>query len=254
MCLLIIAIDQHPELPLIVAGNRDEFHSRPTQDAHWWPDQPDTLGGRDLQAGGTWLAVNKRGRFAAVTNFRDAQREHRPLQSRGHLVTGFLGGSDSPVDHTRMIDGDQFGGFNLLLAEPGSAAYLSNRGAPTRGLEAGVYGLSNATLDDPWTKVTRSKTKLVELLSADDVNETTLLRLLDDRDKGSPDEVESNGLSFSMAHALTAPFVLNAEYGTRCSTVVTLSSSGQVRFVERRFAPDGSPIGDSSYSFRLGED
>ena len=253
MCLLIIAIDQHPDLPLIVAGNRDEFHARPSREAHWWPDRPDTLGGRDLQAGGTWLAVTRRGRFAAVTNFRDAQREPRLLQSRGHLITGFLDGSDSPIDHTRMIDGDQYGGFNLLLAETGSAAYLSNRGAATRPLQPGLYGLSNATLDDPWTKVTRSKAKLEELLAADNVNETTLLRLLDDREKGSPDEVRSNGLSFSMAHALTAPFVLNTEYGTRCSTVLTMSKLGRVRFVERRFGSDGRATGDSSFAFELSE-
>ena len=72
MCLLVIAIRQHEKLPLIVAGNRDEFHARPTQRAHWWPDHTDVLGGRDLQAGGTWLAMLRNGRFAMVTNYRDA--------------------------------------------------------------------------------------------------------------------------------------------------------------------------------------
>ncbi len=43
MCLLVVAIDSHPRLPLIVAGNRDEFHARPTQEAHWWPDYPDII-------------------------------------------------------------------------------------------------------------------------------------------------------------------------------------------------------------------
>ncbi len=249
MCLLVIAVNQHPELPLIVAGNRDEFHARPTQDAHWWPDQPELLGGRDLQAGGTWLAINRRGRFAAVTNYRDAQREQQRLQSRGQLVTDFLGGGDAPISHVAAIDGERYGGFNLVVAERESAAYLSNRGAPARALQAGLYGLSNATLDDPWTKVTRSKAKLAALIAQDDVNETTLLRLLDDRDKASVSEVEANGLSFSMAHALTAPFVLNPSYGTRCSTVLTISRDGHARFTERRFDPAGVPTGDSTFAF-----
>ena len=251
MCLLVIAVNQYPELPLIVAGNRDEFHARPTQDAHWWPDQPDLLGGRDLQAGGTWLAINRRGRFAAVTNYRDAQREQQPLLSRGHLITGFLGGGDEPLQHVDAIDGERYAGFNLVVAERESAAYLSNRGAPTRRLETGLYGLSNATLDDPWTKVTRSKAKLAQLIEQDNVNETTLLRLLDDRDKASTDEVEANGLSFSMAHALTAPFVLNPKYGTRCSTVLTISRGGHARFTERRVDPAGIPSGDSTFAFDL---
>ena len=206
MCLLIIAVDQHPDYRLIVAGNRDEFHSRPTQDAHWWPDQPDTLGGRDLRAGGTWLAINRRGRFAAVTNFRDARRGRSAPRSRGHLVTDFLDGGETPIAHAQMIDPEQYAGFNLLLADARSGAYMSNRGAPTRALLPGLYGLSNATLDEPWTKVTRCKQNLADLLATDSVNETTLLRLLGDRNRVSSEEVHTNGLSFSMAHALTAPF------------------------------------------------
>lgn len=251
MCLLVIAVNQHPDLPLIVAGNRDEFHARPTQDAHWWPDHTDVLGGRDLQAGGTWLAINRRGRFAAVTNYRDAQREHQPMLSRGHLITEYLFGEVEPLQHVRSIDSERYAGFNLVVAERDAAAYLSNRGAPTRELNAGLYGLSNATLDDPWTKVTRSKTKLAELIAQDNVNETTLLRLMDDRDKAAANEVEANGLSFSMAHALTAPFVLNPDYGTRCSTVLTISRDGQARFTERRFDPAGVQTGDSSFAFDL---
>ena len=50
---------------------------------------------------------------------------------------------------------------------------------------------------------------------------------------------------------MTAPFVLNNEYGTRCSTVLTLSRDGRVSFVERRFGPDGGATGDSNFAFEL---
>ena len=252
MCLLVFALRKHPRLPLIVAGNRDEFHARPTKAAHWWPDKRDIVGGRDLQAGGTWLAVHRDGRFAAVTNYRDAHRERAGLRSRGHLITGFLDADAGAGEYLRSIDGDAYAGFNLLVADRESAGYLSNRGAGLRELEAGIYGLSNATLDDPWTKVTRTKSKLAELIDADKVNETSLMRMLGDRERASTDEVQTNGLSFSMAHALTAPFIVHPEYGTRCSTVLTMDEQGRVRFLERSFDPDGTPNGDANYAFESG--
>ncbi|MDH5245836.1 MAG: NRDE family protein [Betaproteobacteria bacterium] len=254
MCLLVFAVRAHPRLPLIVAGNRDEFHARPTQAAHWWPDKPDIVGGRDLQAGGTWLAVTRNGRFAAVTNHRDAHRESAGLRSRGHLITGFLDSTGAAADYVESVDGSAYAGFNLLVSDGRSAAYLSNRGGGLRELQPGIYGLSNATLDEPWTKVTRTRSGLAELIERDNVNESSLMRLLGDREKASADEVETNGLSFAMAHALTAPFIVHPEYGTRCSTVMTIDDAGKVRFLERRFQPDGRQSGESKYTFESGQD
>ena len=249
MCLLVIAIRQHESLPLIVAGNRDEFHARPTQVAHWWPDNTQVLGGRDLQAGGTWLAMHRNGRFATVTNYRDAKMERAGLKSRGQLVTDFLASDKAPGDYLQSIESDAYAGFNLLVIDRGAAAYLSNRGAAMRELPPGIYGLSNATLDEPWTKVTRTKSMLQALIEDDAVNETHLLRMLDDREKAASEEVQTNGLSFSMAHALTAPFIVLPEYGTRCSTVLTVSDKGNARFAERRFDALGRTTGESNFAF-----
>jgi uncharacterized protein with NRDE domain len=254
MCLLVFALRQYDALPFIVAGNRDEFHSRPTRAAHWWPDNRDILGGRDLQAGGTWLGVHRSGRFAAVTNHRDAHREKAGFRSRGHLITGFLDANTAAVDYLESIDQDAYAGFNLLVADGRSAGYLSNRGAGMRELPPGVYGVSNAALDEPWTKVTRTKSRLAALIAEDNVDETSLMRMLGDREKASAAEVHTNGLSFSMAHALSAPFIVHPEYGTRCSTVVTIDGAGKVRFLERRFDPDGRQSGESAYTFRSGQD
>ena len=252
MCLLVLALHHHPRLPLIVAGNRDEFHARPAQAAHWWRDHPEIVGGRDLQAGGTWLALHRNGRFAAVTNFRDAHRERAGLRSRGHLITGFLGAEASVIEYLESIDADAYAGFNLLVADRRTAGYLSNRGGGMRELPPGIYGLSNATLDDPWTKVTRTKSKLAQLIDEDRVDPASLMRLLGDRQTASTDEVETNGLSSSMAHALTAPFIVHPEYGTRCSTALTIDDTGGVQFVERSFGPDGRPNGETEFAFDLG--
>lgn len=54
MCILFIAINQHPEYPVIICANRDEFHQRPTQNMHFW-SEPKILAGKDMQAGGLGL-------------------------------------------------------------------------------------------------------------------------------------------------------------------------------------------------------
>lgn len=249
MCLILVAFRTVDDFPLLIAGNRDEFHARPAQKADWWPDDGDLLGGRDLQAGGTWLAGHRSGKFAAVTNYRDAEASKRGKRSRGHLVSEYLQGELTPNSYLRTINGDEFAGFNLLVSDGQTLAYLSNRSETSGELPPGLYGLSNATLDTPWEKVERSKRALQDLIDTDSVNETSLLRLLGDRTKGPVDEVKSDRIPFATAHAITAPFIVLPEYGTRCSTVVLADNNGKWSLLERRFAADGSKTGESRYSF-----
>ena len=250
MCLVIIAWQQHSDYPLIVAGNRDEFHTRPTREVHWWPDRPDIIGGRDLQAAGTWLAMHRSGRFATVTNFRDAVPPLPKMRSRGHLVTDFLEGVDDPATFLDRIDGAAYAGFNLLLSDGKSLAWRSNHGDGTHILEPGIYGLSNALLDSPWHKVERSKAAMRQLLEENKINETELLRLLDDRAKAPSSEIDSDWLPFEKAHAISAPFIVLPDYGTRSSSTVLRSADGVWRFHERRFRADGKTSGESSFTFQ----
>ncbi|HZE74075.1 MAG TPA: NRDE family protein, partial [Gemmatimonadales bacterium] len=99
MCLILLALDVHSQYELIVAANRDEFYDRPSAVAGFWADAPWILGGRDLKAGGTWLGVDRRGRFAAVTNYRQGEREPAAPRSRGHLVSDYLINGIEPRDH-----------------------------------------------------------------------------------------------------------------------------------------------------------
>jgi uncharacterized protein with NRDE domain len=253
MCLVVLAWQTHANYPLIVAGNRDEFHGRPTENAHWWPDNPDLVGGRDLQAGGTWLALHRNGRFATITNFRDAEPPTAKDRSRGHLVTEFLIGDDSPLDYLNKIDGSRYAGFNLLVSDGTTLGWQSNRGGGVRVLEPGIYGLSNALLDSPWHKVVRSKTALELLVQADKVNESELLRLLGDREKAVVDEIDAGHLPFATAHAISAPFIVFPDYGTRSSSTVLCDSAGHWRIHERRFDASGKRRGDSTFAFTAGD-
>jgi len=249
MCLVVLGWQQHPDFPLVVAGNRDEFHQRPTQEAHWWPDEPDIVGGRDLQAAGTWLALHRSGRFATVTNYRDAELSSAKFRSRGHLVTDFLLGKDDPLDYLNAIDGLAYAGFNLLVSDGRTLAWLSNRSDGAKLLVPGIYGLSNALLDSPWHKVVRSKAALERLIATDKINETELLRLLGDRKKAPVDEIESGRLSFETAHSISAPFIVLPDYGTRCSSIAFCDVSGKWRFRERRFNAKGETMGETAFSF-----
>jgi uncharacterized protein with NRDE domain len=249
MCLVIVGWQQHPEFPLIIAGNRDEFHGRPTEAAHWWPDQPDILGGRDLQAGGTWLALHRNGRFATVTNYRDKEPTSAKNRSRGHLVTEFLQGSETSDSYLRSVDGAKYAGFNLLVFDGGSLGWSSNRGDDIKLLPPGVYGLSNALLDSPWHKVLRAKSALEAAIADDNVNASALFRLLGDREKAPVSQVDSARLPFETAHAISAPFIVLPDYGTRSSNVALYDAGGNWQVRERRFDASGARTGESAFRF-----
>ncbi len=104
-------------LPLVIAANRDEFHARPAKTAHWWPDG--TLAGVDLEAGGTWFGVTRRGRWALVTNFREGIPRDPNAPSRGGLVTRALADHAAPLVAAAAIaaDGVRYHGYNLLVGE-----------------------------------------------------------------------------------------------------------------------------------------
>lgn len=251
MCLLLIAYRVHPAYPLIVAGNRDEFHARPTRDAHWWDDEPDVLGGRDLEAGGSWLAINRRGRFAAVTNYRDRQRPAGAKTSRGALIRDFLVSDAEPAASLAGVDADAYAGFNLLAADNQRLAYLSNRGGGCRALSPGIYGVANATLDTPWPKVSRTRAAFEPLLSRETVSAPDLLSVLADRRLADPGELAAVDLPLNDTHALSSPFVVAGEFGTRSSTVLLVRDDGSVQFTEERFDSGGERTGRSEFRFEI---
>lgn len=249
MCLVVFAWKIHPDYKLILAANRDEFHGRPSQEAHWWPDAPEMLAGRDLQAGGTWLAVNKSGRFATVTNYREQQRARGGLQSRGEIAINFVAGSDDALTYVSSLAPARYAGVSVLVADRDTICYTSNRGDDAVSLAPGVYGLSNASLETPESKLLRTKEALSTLVDSNNVNTTELLRLLADKTPAPNAEVESGEMPFILARALTAPFIVAESYGTRCSTTLLYANDGRIEFCERRFNAGGGASGDSTFIF-----
>jgi uncharacterized protein with NRDE domain len=247
MCLLVLAWQVHPHHRLIVAANRDEFHARPTAPLAAWPPPDEGIyAGRDLRAGGTWMAVARQGCFGAVTNFREPQRPRADAPSRGGLIPGFLHSASSPAVYLEALkeEAARYAGFNLLLADEGSLWYATNRTRPfARELPPGMYGVSNGLLDAPWPKLRRVKEGFSRWLAAGSEDVEALFRLLSDRTRAeSPADLPLTGVSPAWEETLSAPFVVHPEYGTRASTVL-LASSREQTLIERRFDAQGEPNG-----------
>jgi uncharacterized protein with NRDE domain len=241
MCLILLAFGIHPDYSLIVAANRDEFYDRPTVRAGFWKDAPRVLAGRDLKAGGTWLGIDRGGRFAAVTNHRQGQREPGAPRSRGHLVSEYLTGPVDGQAHMARVerDAELYNGFNLIAGDVGALFYFSNRDGGVRALKPGVYGLSNHLLDSPWPKVTAGKSGLSALLTGGSELLPSLFGLLADR-RQAPDAVlPRTGMSPEWERLLSSAFIASEAYGTRSSTVVLVGRDSRVQFEERSFGPDG---------------
>ncbi|MCK9283502.1 MAG: NRDE family protein [Rhodocyclaceae bacterium] len=250
MCLVLLAWQVHPEFPLVVAANRDEFHARPSAAAEFWNDHPQVLAGRDLSAGGTWMGITRSERFAALTNYRDPAQMRSAAPSRGALVSDFLTGTQSPWQYAKQVANGSaaYNGFNLLVGDGHELAWYSNMDDEIRLLEPGIYGLSNELLDTPWPKVREAKSALGDSLAAlpDD---TPLFRLLRD-DRRHPDEqLPRTGVSLDLERMLSAAFIRSPNYGTRSSTVLIRDRGGHTVFDEQTWQPDGLPGERRRFSF-----
>lgn len=226
MCLIAFAYQAHPRYALIVAANRDEFLDREADHAHFWPDEPRILAGRDRRALGTWLGITTDGRFAAVTNHRDLRRAPVNGPSRGLLVREALVRAPRP-------DAQPLDGYNLLHGAVDDLRYRSNVSGDDGPVPAGVHGLSNALLNTPWPKVQHAKQRLTQLIGADEPDTESLFRLLDDTEQALDSDLPDTGLDLPRERALSSIRIALPGYGTRCSTVVLVDHAGQVRFEER---------------------
>ena len=243
MCLIVWAYDCHPRYRLILAANRDEFYARASLAAGYWPDRPLVLGGRDLAAGGTWLAVSRSGRLAAVTNYRDPAAHNPKARSRGELVAEFVDGRESLGAYLESVHSrcGQYNGFNLLAADPQQMAYLGSRNGPVREVAPGVHGLSNHLLDTPWSKVAGGRVGLERLLTEDGVTPENLLNLLCDRRQPADVDLPDTGIGLEWERILAPRFIVSPTYGTRSATVVLWERASRIGFWEWTFVPGQDP-------------
>ena len=236
MCLIVFAFQQHPDYPLIVAANRDEYYQRPTATAHFWADQPQIFAGRDLEAKGTWLGVNRHGSFAALTNYREGSSNTPMPSSRGQLCHDYLASHQLPNQSPKELQ-QHYAGFNLITGDIQQLRYLSNRNDQPQALKPGIYGLSNGLLNSAWPKVTQSKQALQQLLAMPSCE--NLIQLMQDRTPAPDNQLPKTGIDIQWERLLSSRFIQTEHYGTRCSTALLFSSNGKIEFVEQSYTSTG---------------
>jgi uncharacterized protein with NRDE domain len=252
MCLIALAWRAHPDYSLLVAANRDEWRERPAQAAHWWPDHPEVLAGRDLRAGGTWMGITRSGRFAAITNFRDPSDKRSTAPSRGGLVSGFLLGSEPAQAYLARLapEAGRYNGFNLIVGDGRDLLYFGSREAEVRAIEPGVHGLSNHVLNEPWPKVVRARRAMQSALASQDPVQP-LFEALSDR-QGAPDaELPDTGVGREWERRLAAPLITGPDYGSRASTVLVVTPGGNVALEELTRDAQGEVSGRVRFEFAI---
>ena len=233
MCVVALAYRVHPDWPIILIGNRDEFHARPAAPLHAWDDGSGIVAGRDLQAGGTWLGVHTQsGRAVVVTNVRGAMPDPAK-DSRGALVTDLLSGQGRFADPA-AADLDRFNAFNLFAVGSHGPRRFTNRPRPQiSSLAPGVHALANEPVDRPCPRAERLRAALAGVVAAG----------------GDPEGL----LDTLTAEGSPALFLMGEVYGTRASTLIAVATDGRARMVERRYEAGGRPGGTTALDFRIGE-
>ncbi len=249
MCLIAFSLGQSARFPLVVAANRDEFFRRPTAPLDWWTTESghQVLSGRDLQSGGTWLAVSPEGRVTAVTNVREGTPQAGQA-SRGELPLRALREPQSQLQASLANTADRYAGFNLVSLDETAGWYFSNRDAhPGRTIHRGMYGLSNHLLQTPWPKLIRLREAVDRTVksargSAGELHRD-LVQLLQDTTPAPDQMLPDTGVNLETERFLSSPFITGVEYGTRATTVISISHAGEVHVTEQSWAPEGRPEG-----------
>lgn len=235
MCIITIVYKVAEQKPLIVVANRDEFYGRPALQANYWEENPQVFGGRDLEKMGSWLAIHKNGRFAAVTNYRDFTLNQLGEKSRGFIVNDFVLGDEESESFLQSIknEGTAYGPMNVIVYDGQTLAHYNNITEQIQEIEPGIHCISNATLNTPWPKVERMKQLVAS--QYEDSSIVELLAIGMDTDKPADNRLPSTGIPIEMERELSSIFVKREDYGTRCTTSLAVNNDGQIEFAEQTY-------------------
>lgn len=255
MCLILFAYQAHPDFALVVAANRDEFHRRRTRALARWADAP-VIGGRDAEAGGTWMAMSadEPRRVGMVTNVRRGTPGGTAARSRGVLPVDFIRGDETPEAAARALaaHGDDFQPVNFLAYADDEMWWATNSPeSRTRRVEPGVHGLSNGALDNDWPKVVDGQRAFADVLDADvsGASVEAYLDLLTDAEPADDARLPDTGVGQQRERQLSPLFINMPGYGTRASTVLRIGHDGHGDLTERRYGWRGRRKGTTTIRF-----
>ncbi len=248
MCILFIAIEQHPDYPVIICANRDEFHQRPTQRMHWWQKE-NILAGKDLKAGGSWLGLTQTGQFAALTNFRIANKFDANKQTRGDLVVNALLQSPQQTRDHLGLSSEQYNDFNLIFGTLNNLQAFDSVNKSLISLGPGFHSICNGALDDIWPKMALGVQKINQLIKGDNFNLEQLFSLMKNNEIASDINLPTTGISKELESLLSSIFIRSDDYGTRSTAIIMQSQSGAVKVYERNYSPQGNVEHSNEFSW-----
>lgn len=250
MCILFFAIKQHPNYPVIICANRDEFHQRPTQAMHWWPennDQETLLAGKDLQAGGTWLGLSKQGRFSALTNFRQPQLFDEHKKSRGDLVLQALAKQDDETIKQLAQSSLEYNGFNLVFGALNKLQCFDSMSQKLQPLTIGFHSLCNGALDDVWPKMALGQEKLATAMLKKIINIEALFNIMVNSVQAKTPHLPTTEVPLDWEQLLSSIFIVSPKYGTRTTNIITQDTNGIINIYDRSYNNKGLCINEQSF-------
>lgn len=244
MCILFIAVDQHPKYPLIIAANRDEYHARASLPLHFWREHPRIAGGRDCAGGGGWFGVNAAGRIAAVTNHRGPAPVEN-ARSRGQLVARFLQGGDARVTFETFLQREhlRYNPFHFVYGARGGLFLFSRSRARAQKLARGFHAIGNGALGDSRPKMSRGVRMLQECIEKNCVRESAIAEMMKD---------ETVTAHAARAEKHSAPIFIRGEtFGTRATTIL-LCAQKSYDMYEYTYSAGGAQTGRAHLTLETG--
>lgn len=252
MCVLFIALNTHPQYPLIICANRDEFHYRPTEPAHFWPPEKNILAGKDLQEGGTWFGVNKQGQVAGVTNLRVSLSPPTAMRSRGELTTRALSSGSLICPNWLIEHCDNYQPFNLVFGQSSGLYCFNSIKRETVKLTDGFHAISNGALDDIWPKMAKGQLALETLIKqSSNFDVQSLIQLMQDDSLPLDNELPDTGVGLEWERRLAAIYIRHPDYGTRSTSILLQNTQGELQFTEVRYDGQGRQLSQQGFHFYL---
>jgi uncharacterized protein with NRDE domain len=254
VCLLIALFGVVPDVPLLIAANRDEMYQRPADPITVLrATQPRILGGRDELAGGTWLAVNEHGVAAGLTNQPTGARDPAK-RSRGELPLAFAAYPDARTAVTQVcarLDPAAYNPCWMLVGDRHALFSVEVSGghrAAVEELPPGRYVLGNAPLRQPSARLQRVA-GLVAALDGAGLDgaagrvEAGLAAVLRDHQPATGPEPDGPG-GWARPAELSAACVHTERYGTRSAMIVSVGQAGEPRVSVAAGPPCVTPLLD----------
>ena len=237
MCLVLLAFRACAVADVLLVGNRDEDYLRPSAPPAPLSRTPWLFGGQDLQAQGTWLAVNAQGMVAALTNrYRPPQANDAELRSRGEIIPRLLAHTspDAAAQWLTGLDARLYRPFALLFGNAQQFfcydPHPQTLNAPVlQALAPGCYALANTHLNDrSWPKVAQGLVTLEQALRLDAPQALQAIKAyMRSTQPQGPESTPPPGFTHDPR---TTPLIRGQRYGTVSSAIISLGGQLGNRF------------------------